>query len=117
MTFRNNPNVISPGTYAAMLSDVSSYENQHGKRYAFTFTLLDHNHRGQTITRTTAESLGQKSRLTETITSLNQGDELPPARFNELIGTRCVLLVAQMQNRQGETFNVVDRIFYGGRAA
>ena len=115
MTFRNSTDLIPPGTFAAMLSAVSKYENEHGKRYAFKFTLLDRNHRGRTVTRTTAATLGQKSRLAETITSLNQGETLPPARFNELIGTRCVLLVAQMQNRQGEIFNVVDRIFYGAK--
>lgn len=115
MTFRNNSDMIPPGTFAAMLSAVTKYQNEHGKRYAFTFTLLDRQHLGLTITRTTAATLGPKSRLAETITSLNQGEVLPPARFNELIGTRCVLLVAQMQNRQGEAFNVVDRIFYGAK--
>lgn len=111
MTLYRNTDIIQPGIYSAQLSSITQYQNKHGKRYAFKFILLDQQYRNRHITRTTSATMTPKSRLTETITNLSQGRKLHPTRFSKLIGTRCQLLIAQVKNRQGQVFSVVDRIF------
>lgn len=109
--------LIDPGTYKAELINIYGFRNQHGRRWAFVFQLHDQAYEGRHITRTTSASMGPKSKLYETITSLNRGRRLPPKRFRELLGTRCIVLINQQQNRAGDNFNTIDRIFYGAKLA
>lgn len=107
-----NESLIENGTYQATLTDVFRFTNSFGQRIGFEFTLHGRNIEGRTITRTTTTKLADKSKLGETVKALARRNEPTLQSLESLIGTRCILLIVQQRNRQGKSFNSVDRIFY-----
>lgn len=117
MTFQGKQQLlISDGTYPAILTEVFSYENDHGRRYGFRFILQAHTCYGVAVTQTASANIAPKSRLTEIISGLNRGKMLVPGRFQELVGTRCIVLITKQVNRNGETFNTVEKVLCGPKS-
>ncbi len=108
VTTQINKNLIPEGLYHATLSDVFRFENDHGPRIGFEFTLSGNGVEGQEITRTTSTRCTKKSKLNATITALSSVKSI--TNLKSLIGTQCILLVIQKTSRQGVTFNEIDRI-------
>ena len=112
-----NKALIENGTYRATLTNVYRFSNSFGQRIGFEFTLYGRNVEGQTVTRTTTTKLADKSKLGETFKALNKGKTTALQSLKSLIGTRCIVLIIQQRNRQGQLFNSVDRIFYSMKLA
>lgn len=103
--------LIDEGMYQAVLTDVFRFNNSFGQRIGFEFTLRGYGVDGRKVVRTTSTKLARKSRLSETLSALTRESEPIPQYLESLIGTRCVVLIIQQQNRQGKVFNSVERIF------
>ena len=109
--------LIENGTYQATLTDVFRFSNSFGPRIGFEFTLHGRGVEGRTVTRTTSTKRAKKSKLTETLRALTRKSEPATLSLETLTGTRCIVLVIQQRNRQGNLFNSVDRIFYSMKLA
>lgn len=103
---------VADGSYPATLSKVTQFNNAYGQRVGFEFTLDD----GHKVMRSTNTVLSEKSKLAEVITGLS-GKRLTATQLErgvdleKLVGTACMVLVANSAGKNGVIYSNVERIF------
>lgn len=112
--------VVPNGTYKAVLSNVTQFENVYGQRVGFEFTLQGGEVDGAKVMRSTSPVLSAKGKLAEVLAGL-LGRELTPAELSggvdveKLVGSECEVLVLQSSGKGGATYSNVEKIFQAGK--
>lgn len=108
--------VVPDGTYKAVLSKVSQFDNAYGQRIGFEFTLSGAGVEGQKVMRSTAPNLSASSKLADVLRGL-LGRELAADELNKgidlesLVGTCCSVMVLRSRSKSGAVYSNVERIF------
>lgn len=108
--------VVKDGTYQAELTGIRQFANAYGERIGFEFTIEGGQFDGVKVMRSTAPQLTQQSKLAEVLTGL-MGRELTHAELaggidiEELIGSKCQILVLQSKSKTGAVYSNVERVF------
>lgn len=108
--------VVPEGTYKAMLSNITQFQNVYGERIGFEFTLQGNGVDGQKVMRSTNPVLTPKSKLAEVLAGL-LGRELTAEELSggfdvsRLVGKTCNVLVLKSRSKNGAVYSNVERIF------
>jgi len=107
---------VPDGTYKAMLSKVTQFDNAYGQRIGFEFTLAGKGVDGEKVMRSTAPNLSASSKLADVLRGLLgrelTADELAKGIDVEaLVGSECSVLVLQAKGKSGAVYSNVERIF------
>lgn len=113
---KNKNNIVPNGTYKAVLTNVTQFQNIYGHRVGFEFTLQNEGVTGAKVLRSTSPVLSAKGKLAEVLSGLLgrqlTNEELATGVDVEtLIGKECEILVLQTKGKNGETYSNVERIF------
>ncbi len=106
------PDLVADGVYKARLTGIWEFQNTHGDRLGFEFTLEG----GETVMQSTAPKLTLKSKLAELLRGL-MGRELEPGELSggfdleNLVGTDCQVLVQQGRGKGGNVYSNVEQVF------
>lgn len=111
--------VVPDGTYQAILSKVTQFENAYGQRIGFEFTLQGKGVEGERVMRSTTPNLSPKGKLVDVLRGILGRDLSDKELTNgidveKLVGTACNVMVLQSKGKNGATYSNVERIFPAG---
>lgn len=108
--------LVPDGTYRAVLSKVTQFENAYGARIGFEFALSGAGVDGQKVMRSTAPNLSASSKLADVLRGL-LGRDLTAEELHKgidleaLVGTCCSVMVLRSRSKSGAVYSNVERIF------
>jgi hypothetical protein len=108
--------LVPDGTYKAVLTKVSGFENAYGQRVGFEFTLKGKGVDGLTVLRSTNPVLSMRSKLAEVIEgmlgrNLSYAEVTTGMDVELLVGSECSALVINSKSKNGGMYSNVERIF------
>ena len=107
--------LVPNGTYSAKLTGVRQFENTYGPRLGFEFTLEGEGVEGKRVMRSCSPNLSPTSKLAEVLRGLLgrdlTEDESQGIDIEELVGTKCRVLVLQSQGKSRQVFSNVEQVF------
>lgn len=108
--------IVPNGTYKAVLSKVTRFDNAYGTRIGFEFTLQGGAVDGAKVMRSTTPNLSPSGKLADVLRGLLGRDLAPTELENgidieKLVGTECGVMVLQSKSKNGNTYSNVERVF------
>lgn len=106
---------VQNGTYKARLTAIRRFRNPYGDLTGFEFTLVDADVDGVTVMRFSPPDLSPESELADLLRALlgrdiEQEEMSAGVDLGQLIGAEYNVLVGQCTARNGQPYNVIERI-------
>lgn len=111
---------VPDGTYKAILSKVTTFDNAYGTRIGFEFTLKGNGVDGAKVLRSTSPNLSPSGKLADVLRGL-LGRDLRQSELESgidaelLVGIECNVLVLSAKSKNGNAYSNVERIYPIGR--